>query len=48
MKMTTDDTIADLLAKWEEAWEHGTDIPAAELSPTILSFSNQFSGRSST
>jgi len=27
----SDDTIADLLAKWEEAWEHGTDIPAAEL-----------------
>ncbi len=29
--MTTNDTIADLLARWEEAWEHGTDIPAAEL-----------------
>jgi RIO-like serine/threonine protein kinase len=27
----SNDTIADLLAKWEEAWEHGTDIPAAEL-----------------
>lgn len=29
--MTTNDTIADLLARWEEAWEHGNDIPAAEL-----------------
>lgn len=29
--MTMNDTIADLLARWEEAWEHGTDIPAAEL-----------------
>jgi serine/threonine-protein kinase len=29
--MTTNDTIADLLAKWEEAWEHGTDIAPAEL-----------------
>ena len=29
--MTTNEIIADLLARWEEAWEHGTDIPAAEL-----------------
>lgn len=29
--MTTNDALADLLAKWEEAWEHGHDIPAAEL-----------------
>lgn len=29
--MTTNDTIADILAKFEEAWEHGHDIPAAEL-----------------
>jgi serine/threonine-protein kinase len=29
--MTMNDTIGDLLAKWEEAWEHGHDIPAAEL-----------------
>jgi predicted Ser/Thr protein kinase len=29
--MTTNDTIADLLARWEEAWEHGNDIPATEL-----------------
>lgn len=27
----SNDTIADLLARWEEAWEHGHDIPAAEL-----------------
>jgi hypothetical protein len=25
------DTIGDLLARWEERWEHGADIPAAEL-----------------
>lgn len=29
--MTTNDTLTDLLAKWEEAWEHGTDLPTAEL-----------------
>jgi len=29
--MTTNDIIADLLARWEESWEHGNDIPAAEL-----------------
>lgn len=29
--MTMNDTITDLLGRWEEAWEHGTDIPAAEL-----------------
>jgi serine/threonine-protein kinase len=29
--MTTNETIADLLARWEEGWEHGTDIPATEL-----------------
>jgi hypothetical protein len=29
--MTMNDTIGDLLAKWEEAWEHGNDIPAVEL-----------------
>jgi hypothetical protein len=29
--MTTNDALTDLLAKWEEAWEHGHEIPAAEL-----------------
>lgn len=28
---TSHDTIADLLARWEERWEHGEDIPAVEL-----------------
>ena len=29
--MTTNDVVADLLARWEECFEHGTDIPATEL-----------------
>ena len=29
--MTTNETIADILARWEECYEHGTDIPAADL-----------------
>ncbi len=29
--MTTNDVMTDLLARWEERWEHGEDIPAAEL-----------------
>lgn len=29
--MTTDHTLTDLLARWEERWEHGDDVPAAEL-----------------
>ena len=28
---TSDNTLTDLLARWEERWEHGEDSPAAEL-----------------
>ncbi|HET6574116.1 MAG TPA: protein kinase [Fimbriiglobus sp.] len=28
---TSDDTLTDLLARWEERWEHGEDTPAADL-----------------
>ena len=31
MNQESNDNLVDLLLRWEEAWEHGNDIPATEL-----------------